>query len=137
METSESSSDELLDNLWKTLETPGEAADYHFAIQTTAGYLYGRRLDEPGILSWSEWLSWLDVRLIQAVPSAVWTEDADGSGTYYQVAAFHTLLDLYQREGFLGEALQVAEIARSFGQNADLRPQIEERIELLRAEDAG
>ena len=127
---------QLLDGLAKTLELPGEPADYHFAIQGTAELLGPRRREGPRIFAELERLCWLDLDLIQAVPAAVSFEH-DGEQRFFAVLAFGLLLRLYLREGFLADALRVAEVAERF--NAGDIPGVLEaraRAAALAAEDA-
>lgn len=128
----------LLTRLWQGLELPGEASDYHFAIQQVVGFLWSRRIPEPEVLGWVEYLNWLDIELIRAYPNAVRDEYADhhpGRSPFYSVSAFGSLIGMYSREGFLAEALGVARIAEEFDQGEPLRAELEERLALLRAED--
>lgn len=128
----------LLRRLWEGLELPGQGSDYHFAIQQVAGLLWRRRVAEPESLSWVEFLSWLDIKLIRAFPDAVRDEyaaDYPGRSPFYAVSAFNSLITMYSREGFLEEALGVASIAEEFQQGEQQRTELEERLALLRAED--
>ena len=136
----ELSSAARLQHLWETLELPGQAGDYHFAIQDTAGDMWRRKRKEPTMLAWAEWLCWLDIRVIRAWPDAVRDEhaaDFEDRSEFYGVTAFRTLAQLYKREGFLTEAQQVAEVARSFDQGGPYIDDVEEKLAALRAEDGG
>lgn len=124
----------VLTRLWEGLELPGEATDYHFAIQGAAGALWGRRREGPEVLEWVEWLSWLDIRLVQVYPRAVYYEDPGRQG-YYGVTAFNTLITLYEREGLLHEALRVAGIAGEYEQGGPQAEELAGRLAKLRVED--
>jgi hypothetical protein len=66
--------------------------------------LWSRYRQEPELLEWFEYLNWLDLRLIQAVPDAVRDEyagDQPERPEFYRVSAFSNLISLYLREGFL------------------------------------
>src|SRR5713101_7399102 len=106
----------LLRYVGEVLELPGEASDYHFAIQRVIEDLWKRRREEPHVLPELERLCWLDVRLVEAVPEAISYEQSDGSRHFVRVLAFSRLVYLYEREGFLHEALDVAERANRFEQ---------------------
>lgn len=128
----------VLRRLWEGLELPGEPSDYHFAIQTAAAALWGRRNAEPEVLESFEYLNLLDIRLIEAVPDAVRDEYADahaGRSEFYAVSAFSNLINLYSREGFVREALGVAEVAERFGQGEHAVAELQERLAALQAED--
>lgn len=109
---------EILRLLYEALELPGQPADYHFAIQSAAGLLWNRRRSEPGVLPKMEELCWLDIQLVEACPQAVSYEGNDGL-TYYAITAFHSLISLYEREGFIEEALKVVERAKPFGRQVE------------------
>ncbi|MCJ0907044.1 hypothetical protein [Rhodococcus sp. ARC_M6] len=124
--------DAMLRNLYETLEVPGEAEDYHFAIQDVIEVLWRRRRSEPLVLAHVESLSWLDVRLIQACPDAIMFGD---ELQYFSVPAFGRLITLYTREGAWRDALVVADIGEQFGVYPG-RAAIVERVAALDAEAA-
>jgi hypothetical protein len=127
----------VLRHLQETLELPGKPEDYHFAIQGAAQLLWQRRKEEPAILDEVERLCWLDIRLIEAQPQAVTNEfRRQGEPAYYQILAFGILLRLYEREGFLHEALAVAELAEKFEQPGSKVEALRQRLARLEAEDA-
>jgi len=131
-------SEALLAQLWEALELPGEPSDYHFAMQSAAGLLWRRKRQEPEAIRWCEYLYLFDVRLIEVCPEALANEFAAGDETqdpFYQASAFHSLPTLYEREGFLGEALRIAEIGVRFGQGEEWVGALKERIAAVRAED--
>lgn len=125
---------EILVNCLEALELPGEPVDYHFLIQRCAGALWNRRRKEPDFLDDVEKLCWLDIQLIQARPDTVRIEGSDEPRFYY-VSAFLILIDLYQREGFLREALDVAELAARYGQGLIARDRLAERLAAVENED--
>lgn len=125
----------MLANLAEVLELPGEPSHYHFAVQGAAGAVWSRRRKDPGAFATLERLYWLDLQLIQAVPSAVSDEHA-GEQRFYQVAAFDRLLDMYLREGLLAEAERVADIAARFDAGDQSRvQQARERAAAVAAEE--
>lgn len=123
----------ILQRLYEALELPGDAADYHFAIQSAAGALWNRRRDDPSLILKVEELSWLDIRLVEAYPQAVAYEGTDGE-TYYGITAFHTLISLYEREGYLEEALVVVDRAARFREVPGERERLEAKKAALAAE---
>lgn len=128
----------VLRNLAEALELPGEAADYHFAIQEVVSLLWSRRAEEPQAFAEMERLCWLDIQLVQAFPDAVTYEHRDGGTQFVSITTFRTLLDLYLTEGALGEAAQVLELADRFG-NGDTPSarRARERCAAFAAEDIG
>lgn len=98
----------LLCRLHEALELPGTPADYHFAIQGCVQELWKRRRTEPHLLPDVERLCWLDIRLIEAQPNTIAFE-REGGTSFVNVLAFGYLIELYSREGFLNEALEVAQ----------------------------
>lgn len=127
---------EILVNCLEALELPGEPVDYHFLIQHCAGALWSQRRKEPDFLDDVEKLCWLDIQLIQARPDTVRIEGSDES-RFYHVSAFSILIDVYQREGFLREALDVAELAARYGQGLQARDRLAERIAAVENEARG
>lgn len=133
-------SEALRTRLWESLELPGEPSDYHFAIQSAAALLWRRKATEPDALRWCEYLFRLDLRLIESCPDAIrdrYAEDDGSRPPYYQATAFDSLTSMYEREGYLAEALDVATVAARFGQGQSRIDEIRERLEAVRAEDGG
>jgi len=133
-------SEALRMRLWESLELPGEPSDYHFAIQSAAALLWRRKAPEPDALRWCEYLYRLDIRLIEVCPNAIrdrYAEDDKNRDPYYQATAFNSLISMYEREGYLAEALSVARVATRFGQEQSRIDEIRERLEAVHAEDGG
>ena len=107
-----------LQRLREALELPGTTTDYHFAIQRCIEQLWKRRREEPNVLAEVEWLCWLDIKLVEARPATI-TSKRDGKTDFFRVLAFEYLIKLYEWEGYLSEALAVAEQAARFGQGAE------------------
>ena len=122
-----------LRQLRETLELPGTLSDYHFAIQHCHDALPGDARDEPWVLEEVERLCRLDIRLIEAYPETI-TNEYGGDRTYYGVSAFHRLIDLYEGEGFLREALEVARVGQRFEQCQGKVEELEERLARIEAE---
>lgn len=124
----------VLRRMHRALELPGEASDYHFAIQGCLEELWRRRRQQPDLLPEIEDLCWLDIRLIEARPRIALL-DPNGETTSLRVPAFEHLIGLYEREGFLREALDVAERAARFGQGESHLQDLRQRTARLEAED--
>lgn len=130
----EQTSEQILKRVYQAIELPGEAADYHFAIQSAAGTLWNRRRDDPNLILRVEELCWLDIHLVEACPQAVAYDGQDGQ-TYYAITAFHTLISLYEREGYLDDALAVVDRAARFGrQVSGERERLEAKLTGLASE---
>jgi hypothetical protein len=123
----------VLQRVAESLELPGQPSDYHFLIQGCALALWNRRRAEPEVLQEVERLCWLDIQLVQARPDAV-THEYSEEWKFFAIAAFATLIELYQREGFLHEALEVAQLGVRYGQTEAVRDELLERIKALEAE---
>lgn len=123
----EMTTDQIVRHVAETLELPGEPVDYHFAIQNPATALWQRRKIEPTVLTMVERLSRLDVELVVARPDLAATEHA-GDRSYFQILTFGYLLTLYEREGALRDALDVAEIAVRFQQQQSRRDDLAARL---------
>jgi len=125
----------LLQNVCEGLELPGEPSDYHFLIQSCASEMWKRRREEPEMLDEVERLCKLDIQLVQARPDAV-SDQYSEQPIFYAILAFGILIDMYEREGQLAEALEVAESAARFGQAEKERIELKERIAAVEHEDS-
>lgn len=125
------STQEVLRNLAEALEVPGEPSDYHFLLQGTAEQLWSRRKHEPDVVRWVLKLCQLDMALIAAQPDAV-TDDT--TGDFYRISSISLAVRIYEREGYLREALEICDWAARFGQCADERTKLQERLSALEAE---
>jgi hypothetical protein len=124
----------LLRQLYETLELPGTLSDYHFALQHTHDDLRNYIGQESWVLSEIEKLCLLNIQLFDKHPETIMYETDEGT-RFFGVTAFHTLLDIYENEGYLREALEVAKIAARFNYGRELIEELEERIKLLESED--
>lgn len=128
------SSDQARERVLSALELPGQILDYHFAIQGLSELLYKRRRTEPQHLPLAESLAWLDVRIVEAHPLLFRLspdkEDCIG------ILAFNFLVELYEREGYLHEALAAAERFARFRPGVDAVTDLRARVARLQAEHA-
>jgi hypothetical protein len=124
-----------LRRLREALELPGALSDYHFAIQRAAETAYQGRLDDPGLVGEAERLWWLDVELVEAYPSTV----QHSPGEFYRVTAYERLVRLYEGEGYLAEALEIAERGLAAGQQhlSSAAERLRANLAELEAEEAG
>lgn len=122
--------------LTEALELPGTASDYHFAIQGSVSELRSAAAANPDLLDVVERLCWYDLRLGLTDPDAV-SMLRDGEREWFRVTTLKVLVDLYEREGALREALEVARIAAgSFDQLQDRAATLAERLALAEGEVA-
>ncbi|MGC2236548.1 MAG: hypothetical protein WA584_10325 [Pyrinomonadaceae bacterium] len=124
----------LLRQLYETLELPGNLSDYHFALQNTHEGLNKYIGKESWVLAEIEKLCWLNIRLLEKYPETISYENDNGVH-YAGVLAFNRLISLYENEGYLRDALEVAKIAARFDYGNDAIDELEERIRLLESED--
>ena len=131
-----------LRQLREALELPGTLTDYHFAIQHGHDALRSNAREEPWVFEDVERLCWLDIKLIEQYPATITVEpitiqdeelaklaaERRGERKYFAVSAFHQLMGLYEREGYLNEALEVAKIAERFEQCEGKTEELKERI---------
>jgi len=112
--------EQLLQRLYEALELPGEGEDYHRALTQVQRALAPRKLAEPDILDVLEALASLDVRLLLAYPAAVTRHIPEGGQVFLGNSGFNDLIQLYRREGFLRDALELAELEQQhFPGNGD------------------
>lgn len=124
---------ERIRNLHEKLELPGELADYHFAIAGTAAVLWGERWEHPQLIETVEELYCLDIALVEAHPETV-AYERDDETAYYSVPAYESLISLYEQQGYVREALELAERAARFGHGEHARKRLEAKLEALEAE---
>ncbi len=121
-----------LRQIYEALELPGELLHYHFAIQGCCSELWRLRREEPWVLVELEKLCWLDIRLMQAYPDIA---RANNEREFLVITTMQHLITLYEQEGYLSEALQVAEIAMLFNQQKPALERIKSRLAQLEAEE--
>jgi hypothetical protein len=128
------SSEQARERVLSALELPGEIMDYHFAIQHVAELLYKRRRAEPQHLAFVEWLAWFDARLVEAHEPLF--RISPESDEYLAVFAIDFIARLYEREGYLREALAFAERFARFRPRLDTVSELRARVAQLEAEHA-
>jgi hypothetical protein len=124
----------VLRRVARALELPGQVSDYHFAIQGAVDELWRRRRDESELYDEIEGLCWIDLQLLEARPSFLSVDQA-GATVYLRVTTIERLIALYEREGFLAEALEVAMRAARLHQGEARVQQLRQRIAQVEAED--
>lgn len=127
------SSAQVRERVLSALELPGEPMDYHFAMQGAAELFYGRRRTDPSFLPFVEWLAWFDARLVETHEPLFRVNEE--SSEYISVFALGFLVDFHEREGYLHEALQLAERFARFTPRVDIS-ELRARVALLRSEHA-
>jgi hypothetical protein len=110
------------------LELPGEPSDYHFMIQGAIERLHTLRRKDHDAYQELERFCLLDLRLIEAWPRAIMDEYSDDHKFYHCVAFVH-LINLYETEGALHEALEIAQLAESFSPRWDRNKTAQHGIE--------
>jgi hypothetical protein len=146
----ETEAQKTLRELREALELPGTLSNYHFAIQARTDTLRRFARNEPWVLEEVERLCWLDIRLVSRYPKTITLEpttidneelaklarERRGNRQFFGVSAFHYLISMYEEEGYLREALEVAKIGEQFEQCPGKVEQIEERLKRIEAEVA-
>ena len=128
-----SSLDTLLTWCATGLEMPAEASNYHFHLLETCTQLHKMRRRDQGAIPELERVALLDLALIEAWPRAIYNDYGDNP-IFYSAPCFGYLIGLYEGEGALHEALEIAERAAAFGQEPDRREEIATRIAAIDAE---
>lgn len=122
-----------LRQLLEILELPGELSDYHFAIQACHEILWKHRHQAPWVAEKVFELCWLDIHLLEAYPKAL-AYEFDEPGFMPRILAFERLRLMYQREGYLHEALDVAQRAAKLAQGKTNVDELQTLIAALEAE---
>lgn len=130
----ESEATTVFRQIYETLELPGMLSDYHFALQNAHGELDNYTTEESWVLPEIERLCWLNIHLVEKYPETISYENDDGVN-YARMTAFGRLISLYEDEGYLRDALDVAKIAVKFDSRDDVVERLKERINLLETED--
>jgi len=121
--------DTLVQAVWEALELPATPEDYYRIIEAAIERLQRRVLDEPEVLNSIEPLAWLQLQLLVSIPHVVVHD-----GYVWSVVAFETLVRLYEDEGFVADAMKVAEMAGKFGTGEGQRELLRARIDAIRSE---
>ena len=132
--TGESEASTLLRQVYETLELPGTLSDYHFALQRTHDGLNRFIGKESWATMEIEKLCRLNIQLLDKYPEIISYENENGVH-YASVTAFNRLIRLYENEGYLREALEIAKISTRFHYGTDNVEELEERLNLLKRED--
>ncbi|MEH0407396.1 hypothetical protein ACFY7V_33870 [[Kitasatospora] papulosa] len=127
--------EELVVRVWKALELPGSAMDYHFVLQNAVDRLWGVRGSFPAALELLEVFALLDLELMEAAPQAVSFDGADPV-SFVRVTSVPRLIGLLEREGAFSEALAVAKRLTRFEQGEDAVGRLAEKAGALAAEAA-
>ena len=102
----------------EALALPGTRSDYHFSMLGAWEALYGRRRADSRVFCWIEKLCLADIRLMELGPELVFAADHWGDrdeDSYPVFPAFHQLSTLYQREGFLADAVKIEKRGAALG----------------------
>lgn len=122
--------------LYEALELPGSASDYHFALLRTTEVLWGRRRQDPEVLPELERLCLLDIMLLEARPEIARGETGDGQSYGLYVPAFGYLVRLYEQEGLIEDALDIARRGTALGQGPAEVERLKARLKDMEAEHA-
>lgn len=106
---------DLARSVWEAVELPGEPSDYHYVLQGAVDRLWSRRRAEPAGLRHMESFAYLDLDLIEAVPSVVRLRGEEDLSGFLRVTSVERLLGVLEREGALREAVAVCRRAQRFG----------------------
>jgi hypothetical protein len=125
---------DVLRQVYEVLQLPGSTADYHFALLRAYELLWARRRQSPEVLPHIEYLCLLDIALVENRPEAIRHTNGTEVVTA-RVPAFAYLTRLYEREGFLDEALAIARRAAALDQGDSDVVRLVEKVRELRSED--
>ncbi len=132
-ESRHTTSGEALRRIYEALELPGTATDYHFALLNAYGLLWSRSREDVQLLDELEQLLLLDVALVESRPDILQLGIEDDT-FWAAVPAFYHLMSLYEREGYLVEALAIARRGAALRQGGEDVQRLEDLLAGLRAE---
>jgi hypothetical protein len=123
----------VLRRIYEALELPGTAADYHFALLHSYEILWNRFRERADLLPELEQLLLLDIALVESRPDILQIGGEDQT-FWANVPAFYHLMRLYEREGYLEDALAIARRGAALRQGGDDLQRLEQRVVALSAE---
>lgn len=126
---------DVLRRLQEALELPGSASDYHQAIWRMADDFWELRRRDPDILAELERLCLLDLKLMELVPDLA-RVSPDYMPLMIHIPSIRHLIRIYEREGFLADAIDIARRGVALGIEPTELQRLESRIQELEAEDA-
>lgn len=130
----DTSREDLLRRSEEALELPGTLTDYHLALHHFCETAYKRRKEDPSVFADVERFGLLDVELVENHREIIEYEP----GKFQTVSAFGRLLALYEREGYLLEALEIAERGLACGQDLERKAEdLRGRVAALVEEEGG
>ncbi len=131
------SSSQALQWVEETLELSGTPSDYHYGLLVSCNLLYKGRHEDPGVLQEVERFCLVDVNLVERYPGII--EDEFSPGSFAHADTFDRLIRIYEQEGYLHEALEMAERGLRAGQERleSRAIRLRERLGAIKAEDAG
>lgn len=109
----ESISKTALKELEEILKSSEKKSDIHFAILHCCGTLWSQRKREPWVIKEIERLSLKDIDLVEKHSDIIFIQ----KDMYAYVPAFKDLIALYEKEGYIEDALKIAEKAMKLNQN--------------------
>lgn len=114
------------------LALPGSRSDYHFGMLNAWEALYAARRQDVRVFGWIEALCLADIELMEQGPELVFAENHWNNldQGYPIFPAFQRLSSLYQREGYLTDAVEIERRCAALG---SARPVGEEAIERQKA----
>ena len=123
----------VLRRIYEALELPATAADYHFALLNSYETLWKRFREQADLLPELEQLLLLDIALVESRPDILQI-GGENETFWANVPAFYHLMRLYEREGYLDDALSIARRGVALRQGGDDVQRLEQRVAELRAE---
>lgn len=126
---------DVLRRIYEALELPGTAADYHFALLHSYEILWSRFRERADLLPELEQLLLLDVALVESRPAILQIGGEDQT-FWANVPAFYHLMKLYEREGYLEDALAIARRGAALRQGGEDVQRLEQGVAALRGESS-
>ncbi len=106
----------------------------HFALQNCSQELQNHTGREAWVSSAVEQICRWNIDLIETHPETI-TYESDSGTHYFGVTAFRKLIGMYEKEGYLQEALEVARISIKFDHDVGKLEELEARLKQIKFED--
>lgn len=100
----------VIQRCYEALELPGTSSDYHFVVLGALASAWSERRRQPDLYEEVEKLALLDIQIIERGPS----DDPEMDLRTVSQPAFDRLVELYRGEGYLEDAIIIADRASRF-----------------------
>lgn len=114
----------------KKLALEGTTSDYHFAIANACNIMWSYRKEEPWVIKEIEKYFLKGLELIENDPKSIMFDDK-----FPRIELFDRLIMLYEREGYIEDAVKLAKKSVEFQQSEERLHKLQEKLNAIHDED--